>query len=397
MYLNLFKWVVISHFILSPIMINDGHSTQHPTTAPLEGSQEAIDQTMQWLTDGLDPNVAKRISERGSARYYITLGGSAKEYTDNVVEFLGKAKEMAEGVGLEGIGLDVPNNIINIIGSGIAQSLTMYGRYTAASILQVMSSHEQIVEAAKQSHEKIQELNSKIKGLLAFNKDDLKIGGLRDVFSWKLFNNLNVLTDSLYITDYKAVRGDALEEALNNLKIEKEKFNHYLTILKIKTLENELMDIHKKMNKNAYITAMKRNLDALLNADKLLYESIELLNANKKNHIDDYTRYYQDEIEKEEELMNRLISDRKSIVAQIGALQAEINMYKEITMSPADEDKRNKLIEEIADLRKTLSPGEQSENEEIIEELSERVKKLEDTVQHLRENQSLNKTPAIAR
>lgn len=402
MSLKLLKLTVITPLMVSTIWINEksyatqsqtpqtkppltktpnlsnlkGAVQQKPTTgvsSPLLGSKEKLTENMNWLKEGLDQEAIERISEKGEGRYYITAGGAVGAYTDTVVKYLSKVP-VGSFVALGTGGVDVQattTSAINIIGSSIAQALKVYGRYKVASVLQVMSSHEQIVEAAQQSYEKIQQLNDIIKDLLGYRKKDIVINSAEDVFSKKLIKNIQLLTDRLHVTDFKSKIGDQLEVTLKDLKIEKDKFNNYVKLLQIKALDYELMALHKRVHKEAYIKAMKENLEILKAAISQLNGSI--------NEIQEQINKKQGNGDKLMSLENKLIAEQGSLKDQYAALDSEYHFYMDLPEESPDklEKERNEILEKTEEFKDSLSSGESFDSEDRLAVLEKRIAQLE--------------------
>lgn len=359
---------------------------------PLEGSGQKRDTDLKWLTENLTKEEAENIQKRSNARYYIDLGGKVQRYSDSMVAALNSLPQLGGAATGVTAGIDPQAafvDLINKVGSLVARGLQAYGRYKASFVLEVISTNEQIVEGAQKSYEEIQKIQSEINDLLGFKKEDIKIRRFKDLFSKRVFKNIDEFTDKMYLTNNKEERGERINALLKTLKEEKSTFNNYVATLNIKYLETQLMKIHKIKNRQKYVEGLSRNLTELEKFIEVFQKSVDELEKSKDK--------------KDIKALPSKRMDLAEVTAKKDLLEAEKQAYETldydsiskdfgITLASRDEStliaaldgEADRLKKEIDRFMNSLSDDEsQSYDHESFEKLESRVESLEKRIESL--------------
>lgn len=322
-----------------------------------------------------DADTRQRLKKRADARVLQERAQYAVEATTVVDHLLQKLPLTVKEHPASTVAV-----VINKLAFGISLGVRAIGRWREAA-QQVLSTNEQVLEAAVKSYERIESLSATLKDMLgpktvidAFKElpssRKSTADKVLDLFRPQNYlNTFTKFTDATYISN-KADRWEQVKKTSELLIDEEKRFDDYIAMLQIKILERQIMNLHKLENFTAAKNGSKTSSNPQTPGYKAkLEERITIVKAaidatdkkiralsGIKNPTGGLTNRLKKVVGKDDESQRvkeiaKLNAEKAQYVKQMSEVQAELDALSTTSLSPDEiKDERELLrsmIEEV--------------------------------------------------
>lgn len=367
----------------------------------LIGAQKTLEDVLQNDASGIN----QRRFKASEGRALQALGEEVSELSESYSEFFGDAPKMLSKIpdphaAIVGSGAMSILSAIKWGGRAIGMALAAVGRYkeTAQKILSV---NEQIVEAAQQSFERIEDLtdalNEKVEHITLpkLANSDKQHGPAKSFRkkvklalspgTWE--NTVKEILDKTYFTDFKSKTGKEIKIIQDQLMVERTTFEDYIRLLQIRILEESIKNIQKLLNKKATLEALDKDNAFLEDARRYFLDEISKApsrneEAKRRKALEDHNKKIEETLKEKSFYQNYLINPQK---------RQELESGLETLTSERDKLYRQtrlfKAREAVGPLEKAEFTLEEKENnKKEIENLKKQMENLQVKINTLQDN-----------
>jgi hypothetical protein len=387
----------IKFYILAIFIFLQQATSSSDVSKPVVSNKQFRKETLKAQTKEMEGDAQKRLKKRAQGRVIQDTSQVAVEASDKISMYMSKLP-----LSVQQHSASTAIAIINKVVWGAGTAVRALGRRQEA-IQSVLSTNEQILEAATKTYENIQKLTDTLEGLL---HPKTIIEAVKDLPSSNIskkdkilnllkpqnyINTFDKFTDNLYITTNKADQWETVKTTAKSIIEEEKRFDDYMAILQIKVLEKQLMNLHKLENFHStkdpktkqqtanpgYKAKLENDISTIeqaITATELKERALSgiqpssggLMNKLKKTMGKDEKAQQEKELAKLRDALSQYHKQKSDIETELGQFQS-------MSTDSIDED-RKKLIEEIEQIKRSntakLNP------EELVDQINDLKKEI---------------------